>query len=168
MTPIRIARSDTQSERLCTASATTAWLEPIVRFAVATGMRQGEICSLTRASYQVDQQERGVVLRFGKFHETVQPGLQWNPPLIDSVTRVNTTKVRAASFREIMLTQDENIVEAQLSLQYVIDDPTSFVLRVRDPEVSLHSLFAGRGRELFRRQGRDRRLSEFHRPGGPV
>ena len=87
--------------------------------------------------YQVDQQERGVVLRFGKYHETVQPGLQWNPPLIDRVTRVNTTKVRAASFREIMLTQDENIVEVKLSVQYIISDPANFVLRVRDPERSL-------------------------------
>ncbi len=87
--------------------------------------------------YQVDQQERGVVLRFGKFHETVQPGLQWNPPVIDSVTRVNTTKVRAASFREIMLTQDENIVEVKLSVQYIIRDPANFVLRVREPERSL-------------------------------
>ncbi|MEP1473113.1 MAG: FtsH protease activity modulator HflK [Halieaceae bacterium] len=87
--------------------------------------------------YQIDEQERGVVLRFGKYHETVQPGLQWNPPLIDIVEKVNTTKVRAASFREIMLTQDENIVEVKLSAQYVIDDPTNFVLKVRDPERSL-------------------------------
>jgi len=87
--------------------------------------------------YQIDEQERGVVLRFGKYLETVQPGLQWNPPLIDDVTKVNTTKVRAASFREIMLTQDENIVEVSLSAQYVIDDPTHFVLKVRDPEISL-------------------------------
>lgn len=87
--------------------------------------------------YQIDEQERGVVLRFGKYLETVQPGLQWNPPLIDDVTKVNTTKVRAASFREIMLTQDENIVEVSLSVQYVIDDPTHFVLKVRDPEISL-------------------------------
>ena len=87
--------------------------------------------------YQIDQQERGVVLRFGKYYETVQPGLQWNPPLIDELSRVNTTKVRAASFREIMLTQDENIVEVKLSVQYVIDDPKKFVLKVRDPERSL-------------------------------
>ncbi|MCR9186859.1 MAG: FtsH protease activity modulator HflK [Halieaceae bacterium] len=87
--------------------------------------------------YQVDEQERAVVLRFGKYHETVQPGLQWNPPLIDEVIRVNTTKVRAATFREIMLTQDENIVEVHMSVQYVIVDPTSFVLKVRDPEDSL-------------------------------
>ncbi len=87
--------------------------------------------------YQVDEQERAVVLRFGKYHDTVRPGLQWNPPLIDEVIKVNTTKVRAASFRESMLTQDENIVEVRMSVQYVIDDPTSFVLKVRDPEVSL-------------------------------
>jgi membrane protease subunit HflK len=87
--------------------------------------------------YQVDQQERAVVLRFGKYFDTVQPGLQWNPPLIDEVINVNTTKVRASSLREIMLTQDENIVEVKLSVQYVINDPTKFVLKVRDPERSL-------------------------------
>ena len=87
--------------------------------------------------YQIDEQERAVVLRFGEYHDTVQPGLQWNPPMIDEVIKVNTTKVRAASFREIMLTQDENIVEVNLSVQYVIDDPTKFVLKVRDPENSL-------------------------------
>jgi len=87
--------------------------------------------------YQVDQQERAVVLRFGKYYDTVQPGLAWNPPLIDEVIKENTTKVRAASFREIMLTQDENIVEVNLSVQYVINNPEKFVLKVRDPERSL-------------------------------
>ena len=87
--------------------------------------------------YQVDQQERAVVLRFGKYLETVQPGLQWNPPLVDEVIKVNTTKVRAATLREIMLTQDENIVEVNLSVQYVINDPDKFVLKVREPERSL-------------------------------
>ena len=74
-----------------------------------------------------------MVLRFGKYHETVQPGLQWNPPLIDEVIKVNTTKVRAASLREIMLTQDENIVEVKLSVQYVINDPDKFVLQGARP-----------------------------------
>jgi modulator of FtsH protease HflK len=87
--------------------------------------------------YQIDQQERAVVLRFGKYYDTVQPGLQWNPLLIDEVIRVNTTKVRSASLREIMLTQDENIVEVRLSVQYVINDPKKFVLQVREPERSL-------------------------------
>ena len=87
--------------------------------------------------YQVDQQERAVVLRFGEFSKVAQPGLQWHAPLIDEVITVNTTKVRAKNFREIMLTQDENIVEVQASVQYVIDDVESFVLDVRSPETSL-------------------------------
>ena len=87
--------------------------------------------------YQVDEQERGVVLRFGEYYDTVQPGLHWNPPLIDDVTQLNITKVRSASFHETMLTQDENIVDVKLSGQYVINDPVNFVLKVRDPERSL-------------------------------
>ncbi|MFK8041567.1 FtsH protease activity modulator HflK [Congregibacter sp.] len=87
--------------------------------------------------YQIDEQERAVVLRFGKYHSTVRPGLHWNPPGIDEVIRVNTTKVRAASFREIMLTQDENIVEVRMSVQYVIDEVKDYVLQVREPENSL-------------------------------
>ncbi|KGE05187.1 FtsH protease activity modulator HflK [Pseudohaliea rubra] len=87
--------------------------------------------------YQVDEQERAVVLRFGKYQSTAMPGLHWNPPLIDEVIRVNTTKVRSASFREVMLTQDENIVEVRTSVQYVVDDVKSYVLEVRAPENSL-------------------------------
>ena len=87
--------------------------------------------------YQLDEQERAIVLRFGEYAGTMQPGLQWNPPVIDEVIKVNTTKIRAAQVREVMLTQDENIVEVTMSLQYFIEDPEKFVLEVRDPEVSL-------------------------------
>jgi membrane protease subunit HflK len=87
--------------------------------------------------YTVDEQERGVVLRFGKYHETVQPGFQWNPPLIDNVTTVNVTRVNNTTLREQMLTEDENIVEVNLSVQYVIYNAEHFVLKVREPERSL-------------------------------
>ena len=87
--------------------------------------------------YQLDEQERAIVLRFGEYNGTMQPGLQWNPPLIDEVIKVNTTKIRAAQVREVMLTQDENIVEVTMSLQYFIENPEKFILEVRDPEVSL-------------------------------
>lgn len=87
--------------------------------------------------YQVDEQERGVVLRFGKYFDTVQPGLQWNPRLIDNVELVNVTKVRSSAHREQMLTEDENIVEVNLQVQYTVSDPKDFVLKVRNPEGSL-------------------------------
>ena len=87
--------------------------------------------------YTVDQQERAVVLRLGKFTETVQPGLHWNPPLIDNVTKINVTAVRNVDHRALMLTEDENIVEVGLSVQYVVSNPKDFLLEVRNPEGSL-------------------------------
>ncbi|MFM9271547.1 FtsH protease activity modulator HflK [Halomonas elongata] len=89
--------------------------------------------------YLVDQSERGVVLRFGKYQETVTPGLQWNPPLIDDVRMVNVTRVRSVSQTQSMLTQDENIVSVEISAQYQVADPRGYVLNVRDPELSLEN-----------------------------
>lgn len=87
--------------------------------------------------YTVDQQERGVVLRLGKYSETVGPGLQWNPPLIDVVVPVNVTRVRTRDHTALMLTKDENIVDVNMTVQYVISDTKDFVLTVRDPEASM-------------------------------
>ncbi|GAA5314963.1 MAG: FtsH protease activity modulator HflK [Candidatus Pelagadaptatus aseana] len=87
--------------------------------------------------YQLNEQERGVVLRLGVYKETVGPGLHWNPPLIDSVTKVNVTRVRLHSSRGLMLTEDLNILEVNMSVQYRINDASDFVLQVRDPERSL-------------------------------
>ncbi|SIT06739.1 FtsH protease activity modulator HflK [Neptunomonas antarctica] len=87
--------------------------------------------------YTVDQQERGVVLRLGKFLETVGPGLQWNPPMIDDVMVVNTTRVRSHEHQALMLTEDENIVDVAMAAQYVVADPKGYKLSVRDPDGSL-------------------------------
>lgn len=87
--------------------------------------------------YQVNEQERAVVLRLGVYHATVGPGLHWNPPIIDSVSKVNATRLRAHSARGLMLTRNVNLVEVVLSVQYNIADPKAFVLNVRDPERSL-------------------------------
>ncbi len=110
--------------------------------------------------YQVDEQERGVVLRFGRYYDTVQPGLHWNPPLIDEVSQLNITKVRSASFHETMLTQDENIVDVKLSVQYVINDPVNFVLKVRDPERSLQHAAQSALRHVVGGIGMDMVLTE--------
>ena len=48
--------------------------------------------------YQVDQQERGVIFRFGQvLTDEVGPGLHWNPPIIDQVDIVNVTQVQSHS-----------------------------------------------------------------------
>ena len=89
--------------------------------------------------YTVDQQERGVVLRFGEAREEIiLPGLHWNPPLIDNVLIENVTRVRSRPHQSEMLTEDENIVKVKMTVQYVISDIVSYVLRVREPEKSLY------------------------------
>ena len=61
--------------------------------------------------YQVDEKERAVVLRLGKYHETLGPGLHWNPVLIDQRFTVLVTQEQDYSARGLMLTEDENIVD---------------------------------------------------------
>lgn len=88
--------------------------------------------------YSVDESERGVVMRFGKLlQEVVQPGLHWNPPLIDEVQKINVSRVNTRSYTRDMLTTDENIVNVSMELQYIIEDPVKFSIVVRDPEMSL-------------------------------
>jgi membrane protease subunit HflK len=87
--------------------------------------------------YQVNEQERGVVLRLGMFHEVVGPGLQWNPPLIDDVIIENVTNLRPHRTSGRMLTKDLNLVEVSISVQYRISDIQNFVLKVDNPERSL-------------------------------
>ena len=88
--------------------------------------------------YTVDEQERGVVLRLGRVQEAVVlPGLHWNPPLIDSVTKINVTRVYDQTFANTMLTEDDNIVDITMTVQYGITDARKYVLEVADPEISL-------------------------------
>ncbi len=90
--------------------------------------------------FQVDQQERGVVFRFGAVQsDVILPGLHWYPRFVDSVTTVNVTQVNSIRHQALMLTQDENIVDVTLTVQYVIDNPIDFVTKVRDPESSLEN-----------------------------
>ena len=89
--------------------------------------------------YTVDQQERGVVLRFGKAQEQiVLPGLHWNPPLIDRVLIENVTRVRSRPHQSEMLTEDENIVKVKMTVQYVISDIVAYAIQVREPDKSLY------------------------------
>jgi len=88
--------------------------------------------------YTVDEQERGVVLRFGVAQEAVVlPGLYWNPPLVDEVTLINVTRVYDRDFSNTMLTEDDNIIDITMSVQYVITNALNYFLEVEDPEISL-------------------------------
>jgi len=87
--------------------------------------------------YQVDEKEQAVVLRLGKYSDTVGAGLHWRPLLIDRVYKERVTEERQYSSRGQMLTKDENIVEMPLTVQYNINNVKDFVLNVKSPELSL-------------------------------
>ena len=88
--------------------------------------------------YQVDQQERGVKFTLGKVHDIpIQPGLAFYFPLIQSVQVVNTTKLNTNHHESLMLTEDENIVDVSLDVQWLVRDPIKHVVAIRDPENSL-------------------------------
>ncbi len=96
--------------------------------------------------YTVDSSQRGVVLRFGKYQETTQPGPHWHLPFpIESVEVVNMGQVRTVevgyrgnikskSLQEsLMLTDDENIVDVQFAVQYSVKSATDFLFNNRMP-----------------------------------
>lgn len=87
--------------------------------------------------YTVDEQERAVVLRFGEYNRTENPGLRFKVPLIDDVTKVRVTNVRTAESSGQMLTQDENLVTVDLQVQYRVADAQAYVLNVRDSNQAL-------------------------------
>lgn len=92
---------------------------------------------LALGCYTVNEQEKAVVLRFGKYYETRGSGFSWNPYLIDVVQKVNVTNVQSVSHKALMLTEDENIIDVKLSVQYRVVNPKDFLLNVRDPAASL-------------------------------
>ena len=103
--------------------------------------------------YRVLPDEQGVVLRFGKYVHTTQPGLHYHFPvpfervLTPKVTKVNRVDVgfRPASDsgrtsgvgnvpeESLMLTGDENIVDINYSVFWVIKDAQKFLFNIQSP-----------------------------------
>ncbi|MGQ0697904.1 MAG: FtsH protease activity modulator HflK [Panacagrimonas sp.] len=93
---------------------------------------------LATGIYVVDEQERGVVFRFGAYDRTATPGIGWRAPWpFESLERVNVTQVRQISDRQSMLTKDENIVDVELTVQYRVSKVEDFLFNVADPDLTL-------------------------------
>jgi membrane protease subunit HflK len=86
----------------------------------------------------VDQSEQGIVLRFGAYNRTLQPGINLTLPRpIESMYVVNVTNVRSLEDRGHMLTEDENLVEFIYKVQYRVASAQDFLFQVRDPELTV-------------------------------
>src|SRR4051794_5799310 len=116
--------------------------------------------------YRVLPDEVGVVLRFGAYNRTTQPGLNYHLPapiesvLTPSVTRVNRTEIgyrsgegRAAGARQLpeealMLTGDENIVDINFTVFWVIKDAQAYLFHIRAPEATVKAAAESAMREI--------------------
>jgi modulator of FtsH protease HflK len=104
----------------------------------------------------LDQAERGVVLRFGAKDRILEPGINLTfPRPIESMTTVNVGDVRSVEDLGQMLTEDENIVELNYTVQYRVLDPQLFLFRVRDPEATLQGAAESALRESLGTNGLD-------------
>lgn len=88
--------------------------------------------------YTVKEAERGVVLRLGHFHSIEQPGLNWKPTFIDRVIPVNVERVLELKTQGAMLTQDENMVKVEMTVQYRIQDPAKYLFSAVNANDSLN------------------------------
>ena len=97
--------------------------------------------------YIVDASQRGVVLQFGSYKETTDPGLRWRLPWpIQGHEVVNLTAVRTVEVgyrgseknkvpkEALMLTDDENIVSVQFAVQYLLKDVQAYLFKNRQPD----------------------------------
>ena len=119
------------------------------RYGGSIGLLAGLLLLLWIASgfYIVNEGQRGIVLRFGKYVESTQAGLRWHLPYpVEVVETVNVSQVRTVEIgyrnnvrskvlkESLMLTDDENIIDIQFAVQYILKNPEEFLFTNREPE----------------------------------
>lgn len=99
--------------------------------------------------YVVDEQERAIVLRFGSYVGTTDPGLRWRLPWpIEKEEIINVTGVRSVKDKAVMLTKDENIVDVELSVQYRVSSAEDYAFNLEDPDMTLRQATKSAVREV--------------------
>ncbi|MDG1751605.1 MAG: FtsH protease activity modulator HflK [Thalassotalea sp.] len=87
--------------------------------------------------YTIKEAEQGIVLRFGQYSGTVEPGLRWKWTFIDRIIPVDMQTTRDLPAAGFMLTQDENVVRVEMQIQYRVVDPRNYVFSVTNADDSL-------------------------------
>jgi membrane protease subunit HflK len=104
------------------------------------GIAAGVLLIIWLASgiYIIEPAERGVVLRFGAYVDTTDPGPHWHIPFpIETVSKVNVDQVSTFSHTAVMLTKDENIVDVELTVQARIQDAGDYLFQDQTPDKTL-------------------------------
>ena len=102
---------------------------------------------LVSGFFIVQEGQTGVVMTFGKFSHSTQPGFNWRWPYpIQTHEVVNLSQVRTVEIgyrgnvrnklarESLMLTDDENIIDIQFAVQYRLKDASEWVFNNRDQE----------------------------------
>ena len=120
---------------------------------------------LASGFYVVNEGSRGVVTRFGAYAGTVNAGPHWHLPYpMGAVQRVDVERTRTVEIgyhstspstatsvpdEALMLTQDENIVNVQLAIQYRVNNAVEYAFNFRDPDQTLKQLAESALREMI-------------------
>ncbi|MDD3715528.1 MAG: FtsH protease activity modulator HflK [Candidatus Marinimicrobia bacterium] len=135
------------------------------------------IILLLSSFYVVQAENVGVVLRFGKYTKSTEPGLHIKIPFIDKVYQVaverqlkeefgfRTLKTgggtqysgRSYEAESVMLTGDLNVVIVEWIIQYRIENPYLFLFKVRNPQLTLRDM----SEAVMREVAGDRTLNEI-------
>ena len=110
--------------------------------------------------YIIKPAERGVIQRFCAYSTVTQPGPHLLIPFIDTVTVVDVDQVNKFSHRAQMLTQDENIVDVSLTVQYRIQDAADFLFQDSDPISTIHGAMESALREVIGKNTLDGIITE--------
>ena len=87
--------------------------------------------------YTIKEAERGVMLTFGQYTTNVEPGIQWKATFVQKVIPVNVQTIRTVPASGFMLTQDENVVQVEMEVQYRINKAKDYLFSTPDPDGSL-------------------------------
>lgn len=121
----------------------------------------GLLVWLASGFYIVNPAERGVVTRFGKLHHVTTEGPRWHLPApIEAATKVNVDNIRTSTYKGLMLTRDENIVDINVAAQYRVGDAVDYLFNVRAPDATLRDALISAVREVIGRSEMDFVLRE--------
>jgi len=96
------------------------------------------IWGLMNSVHVLDASEEGVVLRFGEYNRTLDPGLQFTlPPPFEDLTKVNIREILSVEESGLMLTGDENLVDISFAVQYRIQESMAYLFNVKDQRLTL-------------------------------
>lgn len=104
--------------------------------------------------FTVNEQERAVVLRFGEFHSTRDPGFHVRLPdpieshQIVAVNEIQSLEIGQSITEGQMLTGDENIVDIDYVVFWKVNSPQNFLFNVKDPEGTLRLVAESAMREV--------------------